>query len=111
MWNIEGSRNEATVTVMCDLRQQLVEEGWRDVEELRKELVAEMNAVRAARARRTQSSRSIKIQLEPSDDAIAASGRGLERKELQLAADACGPEIERLKDANARLRAQLDSQE
>ena len=50
MWN----RNSEQILALCEARKKLLAEGWKEIDELRKQLIVEMKRVRAVRARETQ---------------------------------------------------------
>ena len=60
------SRASQEIEALCALRARLIDEGWTELEELRKQLILDMERVRAARRRDTQRKR-LKLQIESAD--------------------------------------------
>jgi len=59
IWDRESSQIEA----LCDVKEELVAEGWADIEELRLQLVLDMIGIRAERAREKQE-KSLTVEIE-----------------------------------------------
>jgi hypothetical protein len=59
VWNQESPQIEA----LCNVREELVAEGWADIEELRQKLIEDMMRVRAERARATQE-KALTLEIE-----------------------------------------------
>ena len=59
IWNLDSEQIDA----LCVIRSELIDEGWVAVEELRAQLIEEMERVRRARARASQR-KILEIELE-----------------------------------------------
>jgi hypothetical protein len=59
IWRLDSDQ----IAALCEVRSRLIGEGWTAVEELRQELIEEMEQIRRARAR-TSRQKSLEIEIE-----------------------------------------------
>jgi hypothetical protein len=59
IWRLDSEQ----IAALCEVRSRLIGEGWTAVEELRQELIEEMEQIRRARAR-TSRQKSLEIEIE-----------------------------------------------
>jgi len=63
IWELDSEQ----INALCAIRAELIDEGWEAIEELRAELIEEMQQVRRARARANQG-KSLQIDVEERDE-------------------------------------------
>ena len=51
------------IAALCAIRSELIDEGWTTIEELRNELIEEMDQIRRARARASQQ-KNLELEVE-----------------------------------------------
>ena len=61
IWTLDSEQ----VTALCAIRSELIDEGWTEIEELRNELIEEMEQIRRARARANQQ-KKLEVEVEES---------------------------------------------
>jgi hypothetical protein len=59
IWNLDSEQ----IAALCEVRSTLIEEGWGAVEELRQELIDEMDQIRQARARANRR-KTLELEIE-----------------------------------------------
>ncbi len=57
--------NSEQILALCEIRSKLIEEGWTAVDELRNELIKEMEQVRRARAR-ASAQKNLELEVDES---------------------------------------------
>jgi hypothetical protein len=61
IWRLDSEQ----VAALCAIRSELIDEGWTEIEELRNELIEEMEQIRRARARASQQ-KKLEVEVEES---------------------------------------------
>jgi hypothetical protein len=67
IWGLDSEQ----IAALCAIRSELIDEGWTTIEELRNELIEEMDQVRRARARASQE-KSLELEVERKDQSERA---------------------------------------
>jgi len=67
IWRLDSEQ----IAALCEVRATLIGEGWTAVEELRQELIEEMEQIRRARARASQQ-KNLELEIEGIDQSERA---------------------------------------